>query len=263
MSDLEDFSRYYLYVLARKPSTTEKQVERLQGWETLTGKQATSIGPNDVLSYLEQNPKGHSGNTKKGMLSAIQAFHRFEAATGRKKLNGICEIATPSVRDEDSPPPVDLHDVPVLLDACRTPLEYRVIWLPLYAGTRIGESAELHGKAWKEGVLWIKGMKTDRVHPVPVHPELEKKMWDILASRPTDTSTLQKVKRRIAKRTGIRFKAHQLRKRFAQTLSDAGVDKGTRADLLGHRTVEDLYATPNLDMLRGAVERLDYRTHVS
>lgn len=253
-----DFPSYYCHVLGRKQSTTARHVERLHTWEKLTGKQSTEITADDVLAYLADNPLGHAGNTRKGMLSSIQAFHRFEAATGRKTLNGICQIATPSIRDENSPPPLEPRFVRPLLEACRRPLEYRVVYGGLYLGLRIGESGYLHGSMWKDGVVWIKGEKTGRTRAIPIHPELNKVMWHVLAHPPTDPSTMQRIKRRIAERTGISFKAHQLRKRFAQTLADAGVDKGTRADLLGHRTVDDLYASPSLSTLRDAISRLNY-----
>lgn len=259
MSDLEDFARFYLYVLARKPSTTQKYIERLKAWESLTEMRSTDIGPEDVIDYLTYTT--HMGNTKKGMLLAIKGFRRWEVATGRKKVDDLAAIDSPSVRDQDCPAPLESRYVVPLLDACRTPLEYRTIWLPLYAGTRIGESAAFHGERWGQGdkILWIKGMKTDKVRPVPLHPDLETVMWHILASRPTATSTLQKVRRRISERTGIHFRTHQLRKRFAQELADTGADKGTRGDFLGHGTVTDLYNLPNVERMRNDLLRVDYR----
>ena len=258
MGNLEGFERYYLRILGRKGSTTERQVERLRTWERLTGKPATELEPKDVLQYLEFNPLNHAGNTRKGMLTAIQAFHRFESATGDKTLNGICDIATPSINDEDSPPPLPIECVAPLKDACVLPLEYRVVYGGLYLGLRIGESGYLHGAMWSDRSIWIRGEKKDRIRAIPVHPELEKVMWNLLAHPPTTPETMQRVKRRLAKKTGISFVSHQLRKRFAQSLADEGVDKGTRADLLGHRTVDDLYATPSLNTLREAVQRIPY-----
>lgn len=258
MGDLEGFKRYYLMILGRKASTTERQVERLRTWERVAQKPATEIESSDVLQYLEFNPLGHAGNTRKGMLTAIQAFHRWESATGQKTLNGICDICTPSINDEDSPPPLDPKHVRPLMGACVRPLEYRVIYGGLFLGLRIGESASLHGAMWVDDVVWIKGEKTDKKRAVPIHRELQPLMWTLLAHPPTDPSTMQRIKRRLEDRTGIRFVAHQLRKRFAQSLADAGVDKGTRADLLGHRTVEDIYASPSLATLRDAVGRLAY-----
>jgi integrase len=255
---IQDFSGYYLNVLGRKPSTTARQCERLRSWERVAGKPVTEITSLDVLSYLEHNPLGHAGNTRKGMLSAIQAFHRYEAAYQLKTLNGICDIATPSIADEDSPPPLPLRFVRPLMEACSRPLEYRVIYGGFFLGLRIGESGYLHGAMWSDGCIWIKGEKTNRTRTIPVHSELDKVMWNLLAHPPTDAATMQRVKRRLAKRTGISFVSHQLRKRFAQSLADAGVDKGTRADLLGHRTVDDLYATPSLSTLRDAISRLAY-----
>lgn len=258
MGDKTGFADYYLHVLGRKRSTTERHVQRLGTWESLTGKPVTEIGPQDVLGYLRTNPLGHAGNTRKGQLSSIQAFHRYEAAMGDKNLNGICQIGSPSVRDEDSPPPLEMKYVQPLKDACRRPLEYRVVYGGLYLGLRIGESGDLSGKTWRDGVIWVKGEKTDKVRPLPIHPELEKVLWDFFAHPPTDSSTMQRVKRRLAKRTGISFVSHQLRKRFSQSLADQGVDKGTRADLLGHRTIEDIYASPSLTTLKQAVALLPY-----
>lgn len=258
MGDLAGFERYYLRILGRKASTTLRQVERLRTWEKMTGKPASEIGPKDVLHYLEFNPLGHAGNTRKGMLSGIQAYHRYESAVGDKTLNGICDIGSPSITDEDSPPPLSIEHVQPLKAACRLPLEYRVVYGGLYLGLRIGESGYLHGSMWSDGAIWIRGEKKNRIRAIPVHPELEKVMWNLLAHPPTDPSTMQRVKRRLAKRTGITFRSHQLRKRFSQSLADAGADKGTRADLLGHRTVDDLYATPSLSILRDAVLKLPY-----
>jgi integrase len=258
VGDLASFERYYLRILGRKESTATRHVERLRSWERLTGKPAAKIKPADVLEYLEFNPLGHAGNTRKGMVSSIQAFERFRAAREDRPANGLCEIGTPSIDDEDSPPPLELRHVRPLMGACVRPLEYRVVYGGLFLGLRIGESGYLHGSMWSDGAIWIRGEKKNRVRAIPVHPELERVIWEVFGHPPTDPATMQRVKRRLAKKTGISFRSHQLRKRFAQSLADAGVDKGTRADLLGHRTVDDLYASPSLRTLREAIALLHY-----
>lgn len=264
MGDLAGFEHYYLHILGRKRSTAERHIGRLRSWELITDKSVDDIEPFDVLDYLEFNPPGHAGNTRKGMLTSIQCFARYRFArcqvdyTQDVRCRQICAIASPSITDEDSPPPLPLSHLKPLKDACQRPLEFRVVYGGSYLGLRIGESGRLEGKMWSDGIVWMKGEKNDRVRPIPVHRDLEPHMWTLLAHPPTDPSTMQRVKRRLEKRTGIRFKGHQLRKRFAQSLADGGVDKGTRADFLGHRTVDDIYATPNLNFLRNEMTKLDY-----
>ncbi|HYN35575.1 MAG TPA: site-specific integrase, partial [Actinomycetota bacterium] len=105
----------------------------------------------------------------------------------------------------------------------------------------------------------FKGEKTGKERVIPIHPELEEAKWMILANPPPYETVLQKVKRRLEKRVGIRFVAHQLRKTFATEIYEAGTPDEVVAELLGHTgSVTRLYAPVTTRMRVEAIQLLDY-----
>ncbi len=249
------FADYALYELGRARSTVDAYLFRLDWLEVLIGKPVEQISAQDVRELRRAWDKADS--TFKGLLTALKQFHLWGALEGHWSQNGISLIRLGRF-EESNAPPLSKAEARSLLAACSRPLEYRLIYLGLYAGMRIGESARFEGPMWRD-VLRFVGEKTFRVREVPVHPELEAAKWWILASRPTLTTTLQRVKRRLATETGITFKSQQLRKTFATTLYDAEVPDRTIKHLLGHsQDVTDRYIFTSRQKLEEAISRLSY-----
>lgn len=264
MDLLKEFEEYALFELGRRPSTVTAYLHRYGRLQAVIGKPIEVIAANgtDDLRELKRNVLAGKGpvqpNTLRGWIVGIHQLHLFGYIEGYWERNGVMDVKVPPV-DEQALPPVSRGEARVLQGSCRRPLEFRLIFPGLFAGMRIGNSALLEGPMWKDGWLDFKNEKTRRKQRVPVHPKLAAVMWDVLASRPTDTSTLQRVKRRLEKRTGVRFVSHQLRRRFAASLYDNGNPDEVVKDLLGHKgDVTRLYAPVSdqrkLDAIAGGID---------
>lgn len=242
----------------RKPSTVKAYRERLEWWERWTGKPIHEVGADDIRRLKRERPL--RSNTLKGLVVAERRFHQWGANEGLWPLNGVMNVAPPQIDDDDQLPPLPHDQLRRLLGACRRPLEYRLIFYGAYCGMRIGESASIEGSMWHDdGMLRFRGEKNGRMRAVPIHPALEAVKWHLFGSMPTDPSTLQRVKRRMAKRLRLPFVAGQLRKTYSTALYDADVPDEVVGALLGHRgSVTRVYAKVSDKKLRDALERLPY-----
>lgn len=250
------FADYQLHELEHAPRTTQMYVRRLAYAERLTGKPIHLVTADD-LRLLKRTCE-LSSESIKGIVVAVHQFHIWGALEGLWPQNGICLVRTPKVTS-DTPRALPMAHAQALLAACHHPLEYRLIYLGLYAGLRIGESAVMSGEMWADGVLRFRGEKNGHIREVPVHPDLAKVQWKVLAWPPSYDSTLQRVKRRLAERTGVAFVSHQLRKTFATSLYDADTPDEVVRDLLGHSgSVTRLYAPVSSKKRLEAVARLAY-----
>jgi integrase len=77
---------------------------------------------------------------------------------------------------------------------------------------------------------------------------------------PTDPDTMQRVKRRLARRVGFHFVAHQLRDTFSTRLFDAEVDDRIVKELIGHTTgVTGRYVEVSRRRKQDAIAKLSYQ----
>lgn len=202
--------------------------------------EAAAVTPDDARAIKRMTE--FSSSYRKGFVVTLHSVHRVGAAFGMWDLNGMMEVRPPR-EENDSPLPLPLETARFLLHACRSPREFRVIYLGELAGLRIGESAMIREHHWQGDYLWFRGEKTRKFREVPVVPRLEAMKNVILSCSPGDASGLHKAKRRVQERAQIRFKSHQLRKTFASLLYDEGVSWEVVANLLGHTVgVTGLYA---------------------
>ena len=255
----QQFREYELYELGRKPSTVEKYIERLEMWERVTHKAAEDIGPLDARAFKREAP--YAAATMRGMITAIRIFHDWGNLEGLWEPNGIERVRPAGNYDEErTSPPLPREKVLALTQACRRPLEYRLVYYGAYAGMRIGESAKVDGSMWEDGWLRFRGEKNGRMREVPIHRELQAVKWKILASPPTYDATLQRVKRRLEDRVGFEFVAHQLRKSFMTTLFDEDVPDRVVKDIVGHaQDVSGRYIEVSRRRKQEAMARLDYQ----
>lgn len=234
----KEFHDDCLYEFELRPRTCKMYVRRLYYAERLTGKPAHKIKPADLEPFKRQVIDGTLGlgrESFKGIQVAVRQFHYWGARKGKWKLNGLSLMRTIKVPRNIANPllPDELH---ALMDACRKPLEYRLVYGMSFTGMRIGEIAPIHPSWWRGGWIRFESEKSalGTVREIPVHPHLEEVRDMILAHPPTYDSTLQKVKMRLQRRTGIVFKTHQFRDTFATALQDGGVSHLCRRELMGH-----------------------------
>ena len=258
-----EFRDYCLYDLELKTRTVKMYCRRLAYAERIVGKPIHKIKGPDLAAVKRRAIDGDLGlgrESVKGIQVAVRVFHHWGVRTGRWKLNGISLEKTIRVPRNLANPllPDELH---ALMDACARPLEFRLIYGIAYTGMRIGEAAPIDGPMWRPGWLRFPAEKAEigAMREVPIHPHLEAVKWEILAHPPTYDSTLQRVKRRLEAKTGIRFVAHQLRDTFSTALQDVGVSHLCRRELLGHALgLDGVYSAVSRREKQEAVARLPY-----
>lgn len=234
----DDRQKFAVYLVRRRncaPGTAFTYEQGLRRIERVVGKRAEDITPDD-LEHVYLLADYHPA-TKNHDLVAIRQYHLFRATILKRcKLNGIMQVRGPKVT-RTFRPPITVDQARVLLDACKSSRQHRIIRLGLYAGCRVSDAATIGAVNWiHEGrtcKLVFTGQKERRVREIPMHPELARYAEDILAVSVTD-GTLKHVCRSLAHYTGIDFTPHTLRRTFARTLMDAGVQDAVIEDLMGH-----------------------------
>jgi integrase len=207
---------------------------------------------------------GFATSTKQGWVVAMHRFHQWGAMEGHWELNGIMAVETPRPRPNRRPP-VSTETARRIIEACETPLQYRVAFYGLYAGCRIGESAAMRPEHWKRDRLYFMG-KGAKWRSVPVHPELARARDFIHEKEPSSAGVCHSTWARLRDRLGFTdlygspAKPHALRKAFATNIYQEGqTPREVVAELLGHaQGVTDLYAGVSWTQMLGAVESLDY-----
>lgn len=231
-------ARWAFYLMdeeERAESTIKQYLWRIDALEKLIEKPALEMDELD-LRELKRRLKqmGWAPETIKSIVVAARQFRRWAVLVGLVERDNTDLVKTPRVFAQPAIP-LTLDEIFTLRAACERPLDYRLIYYGHLAGTRIGESAIIDGTHWHDdGVLRFPGEKNRQWREVPIHPDLQAVKWKILAHPPTYDSTLQRVKRRLEKKTGIDFVAHQLRKTFATELDATGASDREVKDLLGH-----------------------------
>jgi integrase len=244
----------------RAPSTVKQYRWRIDTAEKISGKSMLELSEDD-LRELKRHLKqlGWAPETVKSIVVAVRQWRKWAELVGLVPRGNHDLVKTPRTISSEARP-LTRDQVRTLMAACQRPLEYRVIYYPAFAGTRIGEAAIIDGTHWHDdGVLRFPGEKNRRWREVPIHPDLQRVKWKILAHPPTYDSTLQRVKRRLEKRTGIDFVVHQLRKTFATTLDECGGEDRVIKELLGHaHDTTGIYIKVSLRRKRETMAPLSY-----
>lgn len=255
----DDYLAYVTDELQLLPSTARAYERRIGYLERRIGKPLQAVTSDDLREFKRAAPSELSSQTISGFLTVAREFHVWGSLEGLWPKNGISDVRGPRILNEGAPP-LSIDKALRVAACCRRPLEYRVVFLPLYAGMRIGEAAAFGGEMWLEDDwLRFRGEKTQKIRRVPVHPNLRAVKWKVLASPPTHGSTLQRVKRRLEERSGVRYVTHQLRKTFMTTLYDVDVDDRVVKELVGHQQdVSGRYIVVSDRKLREAINALPY-----
>lgn len=259
---LQDFSDYMVGELDRSPRTAESYLYALRSLAKFSGKPIEKCSSADLRRYKREAQCAQS--TKQGVVVAAKAFHQWGALEGYWKLNGIMGVKTNRVV-QPAKPPISQHTVRTLLSACSRPLEFRVIFLGLYAGCRIAESAKMDEASWRLDRLVFTG-KGRKQRTVPLHPELQDMKQVILSEKPSSDGVLQSSLARLRDKTNARdldgkpVTSHALRRTFADTLyNHCEVPYEVVAKLLGHgEDVTARYARIGYPKLAAAIASLTY-----
>lgn len=256
----EGFRDYLLYELGRRHSTVDQYVERVEITARYFGVPWETLATDPKLLRRLKRERPWAGSTIKGRIVAVHALHLWGSLEGYWPKNGVMDVSTSGPYDDtDDIPPLPVEKARILLDACERPLDYRLIYYGLYLGTRIGESAQIVGEMWEDGWVRFPSEKRRGKREVPIHPELEAKKWRVLESPATDESTLQRVKRRLSKKVGFYFVAHQLRKTWSTMLYDNDVQDRVVKSLMGHaQDVTGRYIEVSRRKKSEAIATLDY-----
>jgi len=150
-----------------------------------------------------------------------------------------------------------------------------------YTGMRPAESADIRGKDIADGMMHVKGTKTekaDRYVPIPdklVLPPLKPNelLLHTKAGKPLTKSAMKRAWQRIIRQMNIEMGCgtfrgavvdpvvaddlvpYCLRHNYATMLQEAGVDIGVASSILGHSstaTTSRVYTHPNLQSIRNA-----------
>lgn len=229
-SERAEYSRYLVQECGLSPSTAWTYEQHLLRLERFAGKAASQLTVDDIRRFLRTTD--YHPSTKNGALVAIKSHHKWGAIDGRWELNGITALrAVRQVRDPK--PSLTPDEAVTLLEACRRPNEFRLIYLGLYAGLRVSDSARIGEKEWLPDRLRFHVTKNRKLLEIPVHPELVK-VRSVVLQNGASRGTLKHVARSLSFYTGIHFTSHTLRRTYATTLIDTGAQEGVVEALLGH-----------------------------
>jgi site-specific recombinase XerD len=251
-----DFAHYLVDECGLSQSTAWTYARNIERVEKFLDRDATTVKVGQMRSFLRES--SFHPATKNGCLVAIKQFVRFCRLEGVVADEALLALRGPK-QVRNPRPALTTEEALTVLASVRRPVDYRALWLPLYAGTRISESARIMAEEWaREDRLYFKG-KGGKYREVPVHAELLNKREDILDNSST-ADALKHVVRSASHYTGIPFTSHTLRRTFAQHLVEEGVLREVVGDLLGHAqgvTVQ-AYAPITWHEKVDAMERLGY-----
>lgn len=257
-NDLVDrFALYLSGELHRTEGTVRQYLYRIRFLEEWTGKPIEEVTADD-LRRLKANPQGYSSSHIKSMIVTLRQFHSWGVLEGLWQPGSIAALKVPKEDCRESAPLPD-DKARTLLEKAEGSLETRLVYLGLYAGMRIGESASLTDEEWQDGWLRFRGEKTNKLREVPVHPDLADERDAILSYATPHKASMQKAKERLEKRVGFAFISHQLRKSFSSKLHDEGVSDRVVKDLIGHtQDVTGRYIVVSRRMKQQAIAKLDW-----
>jgi integrase len=253
----------------RKESTVAQHSKNLEPWLRFGGdREITTLTPSDFSQYLdwyetdfyERRNRPPSNNSRGNIISAVCQFFGWAY---RQSLLG--RDPTLSLRDDVPKREYRLHDwLPPdqerkVLAACRTPEEFRAMYLLRFAGPRASEAVALRWSdiEWNSGRLWInvKQSKTAAgVRRIPVTNELaphltrpgfpgflnqaDSWVFQTNTGQPWHRNFLGRVVARVGKRVGVDVTPHKLRRTLGYDLLNRTGNIVLVSKILGHANVQ-------------------------
>ena len=227
------------------------------------GKPVWELTAPDLLAFMEGST--YPPRTTAQIVAAAKQGHKWAAVRGLCSLNGVMAVSPPKIPKSKPHTHVTQSTARSLLETARTPLEMRVVYLGLYAGTRVSESAAMDSCHDKGDRLRFVG-KGDQERDVPIHPELREVLPVIFSNGPVTDATLGVTMRRLRDKVGALTTmgapatAHALRRTCGTTMYQAGVAWEVADTVLGHTLpgAGARYIQIPWERLEEAVQQIDY-----
>lgn len=262
---LGEFSEYQLDELRHSDQTMRGYRQQLCAVARQLNKRIVEVTPKDIR-YEVKRDESSALSTRQLRVAAFRQLHMW----GLLEEEGWANPAMLGVKAPKSPPrlpqpPISLHDARKLLSICEYPNDYRLVYLGLYALTRVEESAKMGPEHFHKDRLTFIG-KGNKERTVPVHPELGRVLPLFLHKKPKSKGVLMARMTTLRDRYEIRdikgkpATSHSLRRTGADFLYDrAGIEKEVVAMLLGHGgDVTSLYAPVRFPRMKEAIGKIDY-----
>lgn len=262
---LKLFGEYLLLELARSPQTIRGYHQQLEAVARMLGKQICEVTVHDIR-YEVKRDESVALSTKQLRIAAFRQLHMWglleEESWANPAMLGVKSLPSPKRMPR---PPISLLDARTLLSGCRTPNEYRTVYLGLYGGLRVSESASLdYGNVHGDKLTFIG--KGDKERSVPIHPELRKVLAEFIHLKPRSKEVLMssfakmRDRLRVYDVEGNPATSHSLRRTAADFMYDrAEVPREVVKAILGHGSeVVDLYAPVRFHKMKQAIECIDY-----
>lgn len=255
-TDRRDFAHYLIDERNLSASTAFTYEQGLLRYERFVSSTAEAATPESGRRFLRESR--YNPATKNATLVALKAYHRWGELEDKPWANPKLANLVGPKQHRQPKPALSIEEAAELLEVCRRPNEYRVVYLGLLAGLRISEAASITSSEWLSDRLRFYGKGRKR-RDVPVVAELEAVKTEIL-SNATTAGTLKHVVRSLGHVTGIAFTSHALRRTFSVTLSEAGVPREVIGDLLGHApmTTTEIYTPVRESEKFEAMAKLHY-----
>lgn len=229
--------RFYAYITQERnlsKRTAQSYLHSKKYLERWTGISMQDMTVTEVRRFMRESH--YRPASKAHFLAAAKAWRRFEIIEGWKKDDGLLELSAPKV-DNEPKESLTLVEAKTVLASCRTPREFRSVWVPLYQGVRVSENAALFPSAFmvEDGIDIIKfwSSKARKTRKVPLHPEIAERKDFLLIT--TAYGTLKNICRSLSDRTGIYFSPHTLRRTFGVVLNKHfEVPREVCGALMGH-----------------------------
>ena len=229
------FTSYLLSERGLARGSVETYLEGLARLERFAGWAFVEVGDHIDASVMRRffRETAYSHATKRSTHSAAKAWEKWGDLEGVFHANGILSLSPPMAPPDEPNEPLHPGQIDTLLGAARRYSEVKLVFLGLYCGTRIEESANMRPEHWGGDRLRFVG-KRSRTREVPIHPHLRAVKKVITSDRLANRGQLQYACANLRERVGFYFHSHQLRDTAAQRLLDLDVRLEVVESILGH-----------------------------
>ena len=212
----------------------------------------------DDLRKVKAMRDRFSSSYRKNLIVTARSVHRVGALQGRWPQNGVMLVKTPGKRMNRR---CRCRKTPSATCSMSAAPPKSFGW-SIPGHSPAPGSGSRRRCATNTGCLGVFGSvvrRRGRWARSPIHPRLQLAKEAILACSPHSAQALHDAAKRMRRRTGIYFHAHQFRKSFAQAMLDREAAWITVQKLLGHTLgVTGVYANPNSRQMQEAVAKLPF-----
>lgn len=226
----------------------------------------TALTTADLIDYLAGLP---SASTKQTYFSALQAWHRWLLATGRRPDNPMDGLRRPRAPRRE-PHPVATGHLEVLLQSGIRRRTRTAVLLCAYEGLRVHEAAKVRGEDVDLVGQRLRVVGKGGVEKwLPLHPAImtearrypRRGYWfpsPKRPGRPIRRDSLSAVISRAMRRCDVPGTAHSLRHWFGTELMRSGANAREAQELLRHASLNTvaIYTLVAAEEARAAIHRL-------